>query len=66
MSDAKNEKVDESKENKDNGEIPIRPIRPYIEGTVQVALEKGLEELTRVRPANPLEFLGKFLLNYKG
>ncbi len=42
----------------------IKPLRPYLEANIQEVLQKGLAELDKVRPDNPLEFLGKYLLSY--
>ena len=42
----------------------IKPLRPYLEANISEVLQKGLAELDKARPDNPLEFLGKFLLNY--
>ena len=44
-------------------EIPIGPVRPYLLSTVYEVVQKGLIELDKTRPDNPLEFLGKYLLS---
>ena len=42
----------------------IGPVRPYLENTITTIVQKGLIELDKARPDNPLEFLGKFLLEH--
>ena len=38
------------------------PVRPYLESTITSIVQKGLIELDKERPDNPLEFLGNYLL----
>ena len=42
----------------------IGPVRPYLENTITTIVQKGLIELDKARPDNPLEFLGNFLLEH--
>ena len=43
---------------------PIKslPTREYIQQTVSKELTEGMFLLTQTRPSNPIEFLGKFLI----
>ena len=55
-----NEKnLDEKEENKNK----IEAVRQYLESTVYEVVEKGLIELDKTRPDDPLEFLGKYLIS---
>jgi protein dpy-30 len=38
------------------------PIRAYLDQTVVPVLLQGLAELAKERPANPIEWLGNYLL----
>lgn len=38
------------------------PIRSYLDQTVVPVLLQGLSELAKERPANPIEWLGQYLL----
>jgi len=38
------------------------PIRAYLDQTVVPVLLQGLSELSKERPANPIEWLGQYLL----
>jgi hypothetical protein len=50
-------------DNNVQNDIPIEPIRPYLLSTVYEVVRKGLIELDKARPDNPLEFLGKYILS---
>lgn len=50
-------------DNNVQNDIPIEPIRPYLLSTVYEVVRKGLIELDKTRPDNPLEFLGKYILS---
>ena len=50
-------------DNNVQNDIPIEPIRPYLLSTVYDIVRKGLIELDKARPDNPLEFLGKYILS---
>lgn len=39
------------------------PLRKYIGGAVLAELLEGLIETARIRPADPVRFLGEFLLD---
>ena len=54
---------DNNNKNEFQNEIPIQPIRPYLLSTVYDIVRKGLIELDKARPDNPLEFLGKYILS---
>lgn len=54
---------DNNKKNEFQNDIPIEPIRPYLLSTVYDIVRKGLIELDKARPDNPLEFLGKYILS---
>ena len=54
---------DNNNKNEFQNEIPIEPIRPYLLSTVYDIVRKGLIELDKARPNNPLEFLGKYILS---
>jgi hypothetical protein len=41
----------------------IEPVMPYLEQTIYEVLQKGLIELDKNRPDDPLEFLGKYLIS---
>ena len=57
-------KIGSKKENqKDNNSNQIEPVIPYLEQTVYEVVQKGLIELDKTRPDNPLEFLGKYLIS---
>ena len=53
-------------ENENQNEITnaIRnlPTREYISKTVEKALTEGMFQITQIKPANPIEFLGNYLL----
>lgn len=53
-----------SPEAKKSGSETIGPVRPYLENTITTIVQKGLIELDKARPDNPLEFLGKFLVEH--
>lgn len=40
------------------------PIRAYLDQTVVPVLLQGLSELSKERPANPIEWLGNYLLRH--
>ena len=42
----------------------FKPLRPYLEANISEVLQQGLAALDKERPDNPLEFLGKFLLDH--
>ena len=44
------------------GNMQALPIRAYLDQTVVPVLLQGLSELAKERPANPLEWLGQYLL----
>lgn len=54
----------ENKNNKSNNDDSnnFGPVRPYLESTITSIVQKGLIELDKERPDNPLEFLGNYLL----
>ena len=41
-----------------------KPLRPYLEETISEVLQQALKDLDENRPDNPLEYLGKYLINY--
>ena len=41
----------------------FKSIKPYLIQTVLPVIQKGLIELDKNRPENPLEYLGKYLLS---
>ena len=41
----------------------IEPVIPYLEQTIYEVVQKGLIELDKNRPDDPLEFLGKYLIS---
>lgn len=41
-----------------------KPLRPYLEENISEVLQKALKDLDEKRPDNPLEYLGKYLINY--
>lgn len=41
------------------------PIRQYLEGTVVPILMQGLQNVTRERPKDPIEYLAMYLLKHK-
>ena len=57
----KNNNNNENNNNENN--IKYEPIKPYLLETVIPVIQKGLMELDKNRPDNPLEFLGKYLLS---
>lgn len=44
------------------GNLQALPIRAYLDQTVVPVLLQGLSELAKERPANPIEWLGQYLL----
>ena len=54
------QKVDNKSENQPE---QITSTRAYLESTVTATVQEGMLELAKVRPENPLEFLGNFILN---
>ena len=54
------QKVDNKSENQPE---QITSTRAYLESTVTSTVQEGMLELAKVRPENPLEFLGNFILN---
>ena len=46
----------------DGANLQALPIRAYLDQTVVPVLLQGLSELAKERPANPLEWLGQYLL----
>lgn len=44
---------------------PPRPTRQYLDDTVVPILHAGLSQLAKVRPDDPIDFLGKYLLENK-
>ena len=59
--------VDDNNDNKNisKNQDQIRSLSTidYIQATVQKDVQQGLLKLARERPKNPIEFLGKFLLD---
>jgi len=51
------DKYDNNENNK------FKPIKPYLIQTVIPVIQKGLIELDKNRPENPLEYLGKYLIS---
>ena len=49
-------------ENNENNK-KYEQIKPYLLETVIPVIQKGLIELDKNRPDNPLEFLGKYLIS---
>ena len=47
---------------KNNEEIKNLPTSEYIKATVQKDVEEGLLNLAKIQPANPIEFLGNYLI----
>ncbi len=47
----------------ENNMNQIEPVMPYLEQTIYEVLQKGLIELDKNRPDDPLEFLGKYLIS---
>lgn len=47
---------------KHEANIQSLPIRAYLDQTVVPVLLQGLAELAKERPANPVEWLGNYLL----
>ncbi|CAD2222046.1 hypothetical protein AGDE_02211 [Angomonas deanei] len=45
-----------------SSEEPTVPVQQYLEDTVMSTLAEGLEDLCRVRPANPVDYLALYLL----
>lgn len=64
----KNEKIDENQEDKNNSSAKDRinnlPIRTYLDQTIMPILLTGMAELAKERPANPIEYLGNYLLKH--
>lgn len=48
--------------NKHEANLQSLPIRAYLDQTVVPVLLQGLAELAKERPANPVEWLGNYLL----
>jgi len=40
------------------------PVRAYLDETVVLVLMEGMAELSKVRPENPVEWLGEYLLEH--
>ncbi|XP_065563303.1 protein dpy-30 homolog isoform X2 [Artemia franciscana] len=68
MEDSNNKKAlednGESQNKKPKIEQPL-PIRQYLDQTVIPVLQQGLLLVVKERPADPLEFLGQYLLKNK-
>jgi protein dpy-30 len=47
---------------KNEASLQSLPIRAYLDQTVVPVLLQGLAELAKERPANPVEWLGNYLL----
>ena len=58
--DEENNKVNN---NAQKGTINSLPTLDYIKVTVQEEVQQGLLKVAREKPDNPIEFLGKFLVN---
>ena len=58
--DEENNKVNN---NVQKGTINSLPNLDYIKVTVQEEVQQGLLKVAREKPDNPIEFLGKFLVN---
>ena len=58
--DEENNKVNN---NVQKGTINSLPTLDYIKVTVQEEVQQGLLKVAREKPDNPIEFLGKFLVN---
>jgi hypothetical protein len=50
-------------EEKQIGLFQTASTRTYLEQTVSEVIMQGMSELARVRPDNPLEYLGNFILS---
>lgn len=50
----------------DHAEEPSVSAQEYLEMTVMDVLTEGLEDLCRVRPANPVDYLALYLLRRSG
>ncbi len=46
----------------DQPNLQALPIRSYLDQTVVPTLLQGLSEMAKERPANPIEWLGNYLL----
>lgn len=42
---------------------PVYPVRPYLERNLVPIVQQALVELDKVRPDDPLEYLGKYLIS---
>ena len=51
-----------SNNNKDMAYIRTLPTSEYLKATVEKDVQKGLLRVSRLRPENPIEYLGKYLL----
>ena len=72
--DKENENKNEVKENnnsqpKDNNDIKDLPSYEYFQKTVQKEIQLGLMNVSKLKPSDPIKYLGEFLLekskNYK-
>ena len=52
-----------SNNNDTNENNKFKSIKPYLIQTVLPIIQKGLIELDKNRPENPLEYLGKYLIS---
>lgn len=52
-----------SNNNDTNEKNKFKSIKPYLIQTVLPVIQKGLIELDKNRPENPLEYLGKYLIS---
>ena len=52
-----------SNNNDTNENNKFKSIKPYLIQTVLPVIQKGLIELDKNRPENPLEYLGKYLIS---
>ena len=58
----KDEKIPESNPQPSAPE-QVLSTRAYLESTVYQVVQEGMLELARKKPANPLEYLGNYILN---
>lgn len=53
----------ESQKKQNENAQPVYPVRPYLERNLVPIVQQALIELDKVRPDDPLEFLGNFLIS---
>jgi nickel-dependent lactate racemase len=56
-------KSEDINEEKQIGLFQTASTRTYLEQTVSDVIMQGMSELARLRPENPLEYLGNFILS---